>query len=79
MEDVVLTASGQEKVDGQGFWDTNPCGGTWTSYNDFLVWMQHTEPYAFEIILYLRVFLISQRHGETEPMAGNFKQALSAG
>jgi SAM-dependent methyltransferase len=37
------------KTAGKGFWDTNPCGGSWNRYVDFLTWIQRTEPYAFEI------------------------------
>jgi SAM-dependent methyltransferase len=28
----------------------NPCGGLWSSYEDFLSWIEQTEPYSFEII-----------------------------
>ncbi len=38
------------KMDGQRFWDSNPCGGSWGSYTDFLAWIQRTEPYAFQIL-----------------------------
>ena len=38
------------KKAGADFWDRNPCGGEWTSYTKFYTWLQHTEPYIFEII-----------------------------
>jgi SAM-dependent methyltransferase len=38
------------RADNAGFWDANPCGGDWSSYQDFLTWIQQTEPYAFEIV-----------------------------
>lgn len=50
MEDIMSTASKRQKMEGQSFWDSNPCGGTWASYVDFLAWIQRTEPYAFEIL-----------------------------
>jgi SAM-dependent methyltransferase len=50
MVDLVSKAPERRKVKGQSFWDANPCGGDWSRYVDFLAWIQHTEPYAFEIV-----------------------------
>lgn len=32
------------------FWDTNPCGGDWPSYEAFRQWVRAAEPYAFELL-----------------------------
>jgi ubiquinone/menaquinone biosynthesis C-methylase UbiE len=50
MAKIAPTFSQRQKVEGQSFWDTNPCGGEWATYADFLAWIQRTEPYAFEIV-----------------------------
>ena len=38
------------KALGSNFWDANPCGGNWSSYRQFMEWIQQTEPYIFEIL-----------------------------
>lgn len=40
----------QLKKDGKSFWDLNPCGGQWGSYEEFLNWYIDTEPEMFEIL-----------------------------
>jgi SAM-dependent methyltransferase len=35
---------------GQRFWDSNPCGGQWASYRNFLDWLRRTEPYVYEVL-----------------------------
>ena len=45
-----IAAVDQEKRDGRGFWDANPCGGQWESYAAFLKWYRETEPYMFDIV-----------------------------
>jgi SAM-dependent methyltransferase len=40
----------QHKIEGQSFWDANPCGGRWLKYADYLTWIQGVEPYAYEIM-----------------------------
>lgn len=40
----------RQKLENQCFWDAHPCGGGWSSYTDFLTWIERTEPYAFEIV-----------------------------
>jgi SAM-dependent methyltransferase len=39
-----------EKRDGRRFWDSNPCGGQWASYREFLVWLRQTEPYVYDVL-----------------------------
>ncbi|HEY59677.1 MAG TPA: class I SAM-dependent methyltransferase [Anaerolineae bacterium] len=36
------------KQKGTNFWDLNPCGGQWASYQEFFNWYQQTEPYILE-------------------------------
>lgn len=50
MADVASKALKSQKVQGQSFWDVNPCGGNWSRYADFLEWIQRTESYGFEIM-----------------------------
>lgn len=38
------------KLQGADFWDVNPCGGAWSSYREFMDWIQRTEPYIFRIL-----------------------------
>ncbi|MCL4300215.1 MAG: methyltransferase domain-containing protein [Anaerolineae bacterium] len=38
------------KAEGATFWNINPCGGTWNHYQEFITWMQNTEPYLYEIL-----------------------------
>lgn len=38
------------KEQGAEFWDSNPCGGMWKSYREFMEWVQLTEPYIFRIL-----------------------------
>ena len=40
----------QLKKEGAVFWDSNPCGGEWDSYQEFLDWYIHTEPEMFQIL-----------------------------
>jgi ubiquinone/menaquinone biosynthesis C-methylase UbiE len=40
----------RELAETKSFWDANPCGGDYGSYDDFMTWIQDTEPYAFEIM-----------------------------
>jgi SAM-dependent methyltransferase len=35
---------------GAEFWNANPCGGSWSTYSDFLGWIRATEPYIFDIL-----------------------------
>ena len=50
MIDMRPTYARDCRTAGQRFWDSNPCGGNWKSYADFLTWIQRTEPYAFQIM-----------------------------
>ncbi len=38
------------KKDGASFWDSNPCGGNWSNYNEFMVWIRRTEPYIYGVL-----------------------------
>jgi SAM-dependent methyltransferase len=38
------------KQEGMTFWDANPCGGSWSSYREFMDWIRRTEPYIFDIL-----------------------------
>lgn len=38
------------KSQGAEFWNSNPCGGQWPSYREFLAWYQRTEPYVYQIL-----------------------------
>lgn len=38
------------KREGQEFWDSNPCGGSWPTYASFLEWIRRTEPYAYDVV-----------------------------
>lgn len=40
----------QLKKNGAKFWDSNPCGGNWTTYREFMDWIRKTEPYIFDIL-----------------------------
>jgi ubiquinone/menaquinone biosynthesis C-methylase UbiE len=40
----------QIKQRGARFWDSNPCGGFWTTYREFMDWIRQTEPYFFDIL-----------------------------
>jgi ubiquinone/menaquinone biosynthesis C-methylase UbiE len=35
---------------GREFWNSNPCGGQWASYREFMDWYRTVEPYMFETI-----------------------------
>ncbi|MFT3892215.1 MAG: hypothetical protein QM730_11325 [Anaerolineales bacterium] len=35
---------------GAEFWDSNPCGGSWATYAEFMEWYQRTEPDQFHIL-----------------------------
>ncbi len=35
---------------GAKFWDSNPCGGAWRNYRDYLAWIRKTEPYIYSIL-----------------------------
>jgi SAM-dependent methyltransferase len=39
-----------EKRDGRRFWDSNPCGGQWGTYREFVDWLRRTEPYAYDVL-----------------------------
>jgi len=39
-----------EKRDGRRFWDSNPCGGQWATYREFLDWLRRTEPYVYDVL-----------------------------
>lgn len=38
------------RIAGAEFWNTNPCGGSWRRYGDFVTWIRLTEPYIFNIL-----------------------------
>ena len=38
------------KKDGEKFWDSNPCGGSWITFKKRLDWYIKTEPYILEYI-----------------------------
>jgi len=38
------------KESGRRFWDTNPCGGRWRSYGEFVAWLRQTEPYVYDLL-----------------------------
>ena len=40
----------QLKSNGAKFWDSNPCGGNWSTYREFMQWIRKTEPYFFDIL-----------------------------
>ena len=50
MVDTASQTLEQQKVEGQSFWDANPCGGGWQSYEEFMAWYQRTEPEMFQIL-----------------------------
>lgn len=35
---------------GTEFWNQNPCGGDWNTYGEFMTWIQHTEPYIYQVL-----------------------------
>jgi ubiquinone/menaquinone biosynthesis C-methylase UbiE len=35
---------------GAEFWNGNPCGGAWSSYQEFMEWIQQTEPYIYRVL-----------------------------
>jgi len=35
---------------GAEFWDVNPCGGSWTTYSEFMEWYLQTEPRLFQML-----------------------------
>jgi len=39
-----------EKQAGRSFWNSNPCGGQWASYREFMEWYRTVEPYMYETI-----------------------------
>jgi SAM-dependent methyltransferase len=39
-----------EKRDGRRFWDSNPCGGQWATYREFVDWLRRTEPYVYDVL-----------------------------
>lgn len=39
-----------EKRAGREFWDANPCGGEWASYEEFCDWLATAEPYLFGLL-----------------------------
>lgn len=45
-----MTDTAQAKKSGRAFWDANPCGGEWPSYEAFRRWIRTAEPYAFELL-----------------------------
>jgi SAM-dependent methyltransferase len=46
----LLQAESGTKRAGAEFWDSNPCGGAWRSYREWLDWYRATEPYIYEIL-----------------------------
>jgi SAM-dependent methyltransferase len=46
----MTSGSIQLKNDGAKFWDSNPCGGIWGDYSQYMDWIQKTEPYIFKIL-----------------------------
>ncbi len=49
MQSLSLTGAPQ-KTAGREFWNSNPCGGQWVNYRQFLTWYQSVEPYMFETL-----------------------------
>ena len=54
-EDRVTTGTAMagdtpQKIAGREFWNSNPCGGKWASYSEFLSWYRTVEPYMFETL-----------------------------
>jgi ubiquinone/menaquinone biosynthesis C-methylase UbiE len=45
-----MTTESTVKNDGAKFWDSNPCGGIWPTYRQFMAWIQNTEPYIFSVL-----------------------------
>jgi len=45
-----MDISKEIKNKGQKFWDQNPCGGEWTSFEKKLDWLIKTEPYILDWI-----------------------------
>lgn len=48
--DAVSTTDIPQKTAGREFWNSNPCGGKWASYREFLAWYRTVEPYMFETL-----------------------------
>jgi SAM-dependent methyltransferase len=46
----VTAADTRPKAAGREFWNSNPCGGKWASYSEFLDWYRTVEPYMFETL-----------------------------
>ena len=38
------------KEQGAEFWNRNPCGGSWKNYQEFMDYIQRTEPYFFRVL-----------------------------
>lgn len=49
MQSPSVTAA-PPKTAGREFWNSNPCGGKWASYREFLAWYRTVEPYMFETL-----------------------------
>ncbi len=38
------------KEQGAKFWNRNPCGGSWKNYQEFMDYIQRTEPYIYRVL-----------------------------
>jgi SAM-dependent methyltransferase len=45
-----MQSGSQLKTLGTQFWDANPCGGAWSSYREYMIWIRRTEPYIFDVL-----------------------------
>lgn len=54
-----MTSPTTAKINVQKFWDQNPCGGDWVSFEKKITWAFNVEPY---ILNYLRDDLLRNKH-----------------
>lgn len=48
--EAVIAPDAAPKTGGRQFWNSNPCGGKWASYGEFIAWYRTVEPYMFETL-----------------------------
>ncbi|MDP3716226.1 MAG: class I SAM-dependent methyltransferase [Acidobacteriota bacterium] len=48
--DAVSTTNPPQKKAGREFWNSNPCGGQWASYREFMNWYHTVEPYMYDAV-----------------------------
>ena len=47
---VVNLTDTPKKSAGREFWNSNPCGGKWASYREFMEWYRTVEPYMYDTV-----------------------------